>query len=115
MFFMDNYQGTHKRAYKNFRAAGKVLLPIGIVFAAVFTVTFIVFLSIFITEASVAGASKTDLSTLGIVSAVGYGVSILFMVLGYLALIPGIVFTALAHGFRSRDEGHGIDYSEFDK
>jgi|GEM_PF-5298214 uncharacterized Tic20 family protein len=107
---MDNYQGTHKRAYKNFHRAGKVLLPIGISVSAISLTTFVVFLVCFILEVERAGGWK-DLATLYYIL---FMLSIVLFVLGICALIPGIVFTSLAHGFRSRDEEHGISYSEFD-
>jgi ABC-type Fe3+ transport system permease subunit len=106
---MDNYQGTHKRAYKNFHKAGQVLLPIGIGVSAGSLTTFVTFLVLFILEVQRTGGWK-ELATLYYIL---FMLSIVLFALGMCALIPGIVFTSLAHGFRSHDEENGISYSEF--
>lgn len=115
---MDAYQGTHKRAYVNFRRAGKILLPIGIAVTAVFMVATVIFAILFgfaVASIDPNAATQSDALTAQIaVYTVLMTLSIVLFALGICALIPGIVFTALSAGLRRRDEGNGISYSEFD-
>ncbi len=125
---MGIYSGTHKKAVLGFGRAGRICLPIGIVFTALNLTLFIASIVLIVVGANEAYAHNCPLENaqyaagdpclqyLGpwIAGIILISLSSTFLFLGIAALVAGIVFLCISRNKRAEDIARGIDYSDVD-